>query len=595
MIGASGFKPHIALLTIIAGAATAAIGVTLGGLALPDAMAQTASQVPPRSPVEALAITAERARVTSGQKFFGDASYVGSESCKSCHQSQYEDWSVTWHAKMERLPSPDVVVGDFNNRTITYKDIKVKGKDGKEETLTFEAVTSTKDGKYYFTMIDKDNPANNQTYQIAKTLGGKWDQHYEVKIGENYLPAPIRWSVEAKDWLISSYNPFEWVTADGTPDGRPLRPEELPKERFAEAKCAGCHTTGFEFYKDASVNHWKARGNGEIGIACERCHGPASKHVAEAKDAAARGDRVKAAATTIVHPLRDLDATQQIQVCSQCHGRNTHKTISELAFQTGFKPGDVDMTSRARFWSYSGTSNPDEYKYFWPNDWANRNRQQWQDFSKSKHFTKADMSCITCHTFHGKAEDAQLRQKSTQLCVGCHTASGYSKRPNAEMFAGSPMAKAGVQCVDCHMPKLGYRSDKTSKGPHPWDVSAHTFMVALPKFEVTQGIRSSCASCHEGQGRTLASGVKTPPMAAADLDLLLKQRQEATRTSVTEVQGLLQGILSKDPAAKRLVDEASGKLGLVLLDGSLGFHNQERGDDLIAEARALAERAAAVK
>ena len=27
------------------------------------------------------------------------------------------------------------------------------------------------------------------------------------------------------------------------------------------------------------------------------------------------------------------------------------------------------------------------------------------------------------------------------------------------MFKESPMQKAGVQCVDCHMPKIGYRSD----------------------------------------------------------------------------------------------------------------------------------------
>ncbi|MBI4742759.1 MAG: ammonia-forming cytochrome c nitrite reductase subunit c552 [Betaproteobacteria bacterium] len=548
------------------------------------------------TPTETLSATRDTPRVVSGQKFFGDAKYVGADSCKSCHEKQHGEWATTWHAKMERMPTQDVVIGDFNDRVITYKDIKVKTKDGKEEMLTFQVKTHRHGDKFLFTVLDKDNPANNQTFEVAKTLGGKWDQGYEIKIGENYLPAPIRWSVAAKDWLTSSYRPYEWVTPDGTPDGRPLKVEELPKNRFAEAKCSGCHTTGFEFYKDAAAGHWKARGNGELGITCERCHGPAGKHVAEAEEAKTSGKKLVPEATTIVHPLKDLNALQQTQVCAQCHGRNTNKKISDISFQQGFLPGDVDMTSRSRFWNYSGTSNPDEYKYFWPNDWAKRNRQQWQDFQKSTHFNKAGMSCLTCHTFHGQAEGAQLRQKPEDMCVSCHTNSGYAKRPNGEMFQHSPMQKAGVQCVDCHMPRIGYRSDKTASGPHQWDTSSHTFMVALPTLEKSQGIRSSCAACHEGQGRKMPSGVQAPAFDTHTLDTMLKQKQVMTRTEIDEVEKLLvKAAARKAPMAQKLVADARGKLNFVLLDGSLGFHNQPKAAETIAEARKLAEKAAKMK
>ena len=494
---------------------------------------------------------------------------------------------------MERWPSPDIVVGDFNNRVITYQDVPVKGKDGKEEKLAFQVRTSQREGKFFFTVLDKDNPAHDQTYEIAKVLGGKWDQHYEIKLGDNFLPAPIRWSVTAKDWLISSYRPYDWVILDGTPDGRPARPEELPKGRFAEAKCSGCHTTGYDFYKDAQAGHWKAKANGvgELGIACERCHGPASKHVAEAEAAKLAGKALDPVATTIVHPLKDLNAMQQTQVCAQCHGRNANKKVSELSFQQGFLPGDVDMTSRSRFWSYSGTANPDEYKYFWPNDWAKRNRQQWQDFQKSAHFNKAGMSCLTCHTFHGQAEGAQLRQKPEEMCVGCHTNASYAKRGNAEMFEGSPMHKAGVQCVDCHMPKNGYRSDKTASGPHPWDTSAHTFMVALPALEKSQGIRSSCATCHEGAGRKMPGGVQAPAWDANTLDTILKQKQTTMRAEIDAVEKLLAKVDTRHAAAAKLADEAHAKMNIVLLDGSLSFHNQVKATAYVTQARALAERA----
>jgi predicted CXXCH cytochrome family protein len=553
-----------------------------------------------RSPLEALKAYADEldnreGRVSTGQKFFGDAKFVGAQSCKTCHAKQYDEWSETWHAKMERWPSPDVIVGDFNDRSVNWRNIAIRDKDGKESRISPSGITSRKGDKFFFTLLDKDDPANNQTYEVAKVLGGKWDQGYEVKIGDNFIPAPIRWSVASRDWLIGDFRVDEWFVADGTPDGRPRRPEELPLSRVAEAKCNGCHTTGFEFVKDKATNVWKSVGAGELGIACEKCHGPGSRHVQEADDAKARGLALKSEATTIVHPLKDLTALQQTEICSQCHGRNTNKTTPELSFPTGFLPGDVDMTSRSRFWSYSGTSVPSEYAYFWPNDWASRNRQQWQDFQKSTHFNKAGMSCITCHTFHGKWEPAQLRQEPEKLCNGCHSSTGHAKRGNTELFAGSPMHKAGVQCVDCHMSKIGSRSRATSKAGHLWDTSSHTFMVALPAMQKSQGIRSSCAGCHEGEGRKMPGGAQAPAMDADALDLILKQRQAAIRAEIDEVESLLAKSNPRHARARKLADEARLKINVVIVDGSLSFHNHEKALALVVAARTLAEQAAKLK
>lgn len=546
-----------------------------------------------RGPLEALAASGQTDRAADPQNLFAKAKYAGSESCKGCHAKQHAEWSATWHAKMERPPSAEAVLGDFNDQVLAYKNVKITGKDGKSETLTFQVRAFRLDGKFFFTVLDKDNPANNQTYEIAKVLGGKWDQQYEVKVGDNYMPGPLRWSVAAKQWLVASYRPQDWVVADGTPDGRPARPDELPKSRFAESKCSGCHTTGYEFYKgEAGV--WKARenGKGELGVACERCHGPASLHVAQAEAASAAGKALDPAATAIVHPLKDLNPLQQTQLCAQCHGRGTNKTIPDLAFQQGFLPGDTDMGHRVRFWNYSSTSNPDEYHYFWSNDLSARNRQQWQDFSKSTHFNKAGMSCLTCHSFHAKTEEAQLRQKPQALCTGCHTTSGYAKRNNTEMFADSPMAKAGVQCVDCHMAKIGFRSDKTAAGPAQWDTSSHTFTVATPALEKAYGLRSSCAGCHEGTGRMLPGGRQAPPMDGNTLDIILKQKQATTRAAVDEVEQLLAKTKgSKSNAIRQQTDLARSRLDAVLLDGSMGFHNQERAMNLIAEAKAFAAKA----
>jgi predicted CXXCH cytochrome family protein len=545
---------------------------------------------------EALALTGKTARVESGKKFFGDAQYAGSDSCKACHQPQYQSWSNTWHSKMERWPSAETVVGDFNNRRFQFKNLRVRTKDGKDATISPAALAFRKGDKFFFTLFDSDRGENNQTWEVAKVLGGKWDQGYEVRLGtDNYLPAPIRWSVEQQDWIIGGFNPQDWFVADGTADGRPFTPAELPMHRVAEAKCNGCHMTGYTYAK-GSDGIWKAhmKGQGEIAIACESCHGPGARHVVEANVAKASGKALVAGRTAIINPLTDLNAEQASQVCGQCHGRGTHKDTPELSFPTGFLPGDTDLKAGFRLWSYSGTNNKVESDYFWSNDWAARNRQQYQDFTKSGHANKAGMSCLTCHAFHGKTEPAQLRSKPEALCVDCHRAEGRAMRPNAEMFAGSRHEEANVTCVDCHMARIGSRSRATSKSGHRWDATSHVFAVPTPMMERTLGVRSACASCHFDGDKVADSGATAwrSSMQQALIDDM-RQRQDEVRAGVAEAQAMLAKVDMRKPKAVALANEARSKLAFVVLDNSKGTHNIGLTRKLLRESKALAERAVA--
>jgi predicted CXXCH cytochrome family protein len=563
----------------------------------PVTAAQMENAVTATSPTDTLTMQ-RTTRVKSGKEFFKGADHVGAETCKSCHDKQYTEWQDTWHAKMERWPSPDVIVADFDGKLVTFKDVKVKGKDHKEAKLTFSVKPFRKGADYFFTVIDKDAAKNNQTFKIEKVLGGKWDQHFEIKVGDNYYPTPIRWSVEAGAWSSGGYKPALWVDPDGTADGLPRTLDKLPLHRVAEAKCANCHTTGYNFQKDTK-GVWQAKGKGELSIACEKCHGPGSLHVNEAKAAKKAGEELPSGTSTIVHPLKDLDAFQQTQVCAQCHGRNTNKKIKDINFPLDFLPGDTDMTDQSVFWSYSGTHEKSQYKYFYKNDWAKRNRQQWQDYTKSAHFNKADMSCLSCHTFHGDWNEAQLRLEPQKLCVSCHTADGRSYRPNVEMFDGSPMQKAGVRCVDCHMSKTGYRSNKTEKGPHPWDVTGHTFMVATPGLQKSSGVRSACLACHKTDGKPALSHIKedvvSPPFSLDMMDSMLVGKQTMIRKIIGDVRSTLKGVKSQRPEVAALVEQANGKVNFVVVDGSLGVHNTEKAIKMLNEALEVAKRAAGMQ
>ncbi len=572
----------------------------------PTAEPVTAYRTP--TPVEAMRLQKLQTRVhdeakpqLAGQSFFKDATFVGAETCGTCHTDKFKDWQRTWHSKMEQWPTDDIVVGDFNT-TVTYKDVRevktTDGKpaplnaDGKPSTVTYQVKTFRKDGGYWFTVLDADNAANNQTYKIGKVLGGKWDQHYEAEVKGRYIPTPLRWSVISKEWIINDYRPYDWIIWDGTPDGRPRRPEELPANRFAEARCAGCHTTGYVYKKNPADNHWEATGDGRLGIGCEQCHGPGSKHVAEAKVAASSGTPLASGTSTIVHPLKDLNAYQQNQICAACHGRSNNKQHPDLATQQGFRPGDTNMNSLVQYFSYSSTPFPSQTKYFWSNDWAKRNRQQWQDFTKSTHFNKAGLTCITCHTFHGEWTGPQLRSKVEDMCVSCHSEGGRANRHNKEFFAGSPMQKAGVECVDCHMPKSAYRTGSTTKFARQWHGSLHTFIVATPAIEKEHGVRSSCSACHseDDPERRVRLSKEVPTKLIDELDHDLRGRQAKIRAGIEEVNAMLAEAKRRGPASELFVNAARTQIGIITNDGSLGFHNYDKAQRILDTARVLAKR-----
>jgi predicted CXXCH cytochrome family protein len=566
----------------------AVLGVVLAA-GIASGQAQVTLPLPPPAPAK---------NVPSGQEFFKGATFVGAQTCQKCHARQYDEWTQTWHSKMERFPSPQTVVGDFRDVTLIFRNIEVDSAKGGKERITATVRLTARDGKYSFTLVDKDTEANNQTHEVAKTLGGKWDQHYEAKVGDNYFPTPMRWSAQTREWLTGGFRPGDWFLGDGTPDGRPRKPNELKLDRAAEAKCAMCHTTGYTPAFDKEAKRWKAAGPFELGISCEKCHGPGSLHVKEAADAEVAGQKMfMVRPGKIIHPLKDLNMVQQVQVCTQCHGRNTNKKEKDLAFPVGFLPGDTNIQDLIYFWTYSGDPNPDHFRYFWPNDWAKRNRQQWQDYQKSAHFTKGNVTCLTCHTFHGQWAEAQLRLPREQLCATCHTATGIAKRPNAELYADSPMAKAGVTCSDCHMAKIGYRTTATPKTPQHWDTSSHTFMVATPEMTLRYGLRSACDACHTpGKERE-----KAIPLVPAAADAMLRGRQVQIRGLLDTAQqairaadaALARGRIAGAPAGKLDAAaarraEAVDRPNLILLDGSMGFHNGNRAEALLNEARALA-------
>jgi predicted CXXCH cytochrome family protein len=576
----------------------AALLLVTGIIGMTPLMWSTASA----SSAVTLPMAPAKSKISSGQEFFKGATYAGSESCKSCHEKAYASWKDSWHSKANRLVTPEIMVADFENVELKFtkpkKLMDAKGKTVKEKVTVTMRLHKEGDS-FLFTIMDTENPANNQTHEVALVRGGNWEQHYYAKVGDNLFPTPMRWVVADKAWRKKGYNPgYWWVYKDG--QAIPRTPEEFSdiNYRSVEVKCAGCHQVGFEPAYDKDNGLWNGT-RAEYGVGCEHCHGPGSLHNQEAKKAEENG--VKLTETTIINPETDLTSLQQIQICATCHIRGNNSASlkksgakKSFGFQLGFLPGDQDLHDRFVPWTYFGEGKT---KSFWPNNQNRKNRQQYLDFVQSKHFTEG-ITCNTCHSTMKTKADRDLRMAKEDICNSCHNENGTAKRPNKEMFTGSTMHMAGVLCVDCHMPLVVYGSAGTDKMKQHWDRRSHTFKSINPEYKDRWAMRVACDQCHvEPKKGEAARIIKTYAIQSNEKsNQLLTGHQQAIREKINTAQEAIavaeksiKGNKGSDTAAVQdKLARARQNVSFVVLDGSWGFHNFTKASALLDEAIVIA-------
>jgi predicted CXXCH cytochrome family protein len=153
------------------------------------------------------------------------ATYVGSATCRQCHQATYDRWTKTRMANVVTDPHvrPDVIIPDL--------------------TKSDPLVTFKRD-------------------DIAFVYGSKWKQRYFTKVGDDYFPLGAQWDVANKVWRAYLVQPNTdwWVPFYPAQNaGRPTGP-----------LCDGCHSVNYDI-RTKKVTEWN--------VGCEKCHGPGSLHV----------------------------------------------------------------------------------------------------------------------------------------------------------------------------------------------------------------------------------------------------------------------------------------------------------------------------
>src|SRR5437660_3550942 len=291
----------------------------------------------------------------------GPAGYVGSKSCRSCHEDQFESWHRSYHRTMTQIAAADTIQADFHNVTLTNEGVRfVLSRTNNEFWVRMERVASAAqrdalnepapsplpsapmgergaEGRVRGRFMDpmnaqqpKEDTREALDVRVGLVTGSHHMQVFWVPGGEGNMQIgfPFTWLIPEK----------RWVPRNST-FVRP--PDVAHRSELWNVVCSRCHATGIEPRMDSERRTMDTRA-GELGIACEACHGPGQRHVLARKaewDQATTPD-ARVLRSEIVHPKK-IEPVRGAQICGFCHSMKWIDK-SERWRQTGFRyrPGD---------------------------------------------------------------------------------------------------------------------------------------------------------------------------------------------------------------------------------------------------------------
>ncbi|WP_318310201.1 multiheme c-type cytochrome [Flagellimonas crocea] len=328
--------------------------------------------------------------------------FSGSRNCIGCHKDIYLTHIKTAHFQSSRIADSISIQGNFENENSFLLN---------DEIIFF--MRSRKDGFYQEAFSRRDGSlVDSKRIDIVIGSGTK---------GQSYL----NWQGDDLYQLqISYFGPSEsWVNSPGYPNGifapnRPIR-----------QRCLECHVTFAKSRNTFNKPHSYDRSQFMYGIDCERCHGPAVKHVnyhlSKPSDAEAKN----------ILSFSDLNQKQKLQSCALCHSGIRRKTSeSPFSFMTGDTLADFPNPEYDSGNLESLDVHGNQYGLLLAS----------LCFKESK-----NMDCTSCHDPH-KNQRGDLKDFNAK-CIICHRGSFTDDTVpcSLELEIGKP---SNNNCVECHMP-----------------------------------------------------------------------------------------------------------------------------------------------
>jgi len=393
-------------------------------------------------------------------------SFVGSETCASCHAAEATLWHGSQHAHAMAHATEDTVLGDFNDASFDHFGVHSRfyRKDGK-----FFVETDGADGKL-------------APFEVKYTFGVYPLQQYLVEFPDGRMQAlPLAWDARPKSeggqrWF--HLYPNEEIGNDDVLHWTKLN-------QNWNFMCAECHSTGVRKNYDGGKDRF-ATSFAEISVGCETCHGQGSAHVAWAKEHGswwpfAREDKDRGLLVRFdervgvnwghdpktgfpVRSASPAELRKEVETCGLCHARR-----GQLAedWVPGRPLSDTHLVAALSQGLYQpdGQMQDEVYNY--------------GSFKQSRMYA-AGVTCSDCHDPHS----AKLKLAGDQVCLQCH-AESYAKPAHNHHEGVNPV----LTCVSCHMPE---RTLMVIDRRHD-----HSFRVPRPDLSDTFGTSNACTDCHK--------------------------------------------------------------------------------------------------
>ncbi len=404
--------------------------------------------------------------------------YAGVTACADCHADIVDAWRSSNHRQAMELPTPDTVLGDFADSSFEHQGV----------TSRF----AERDGQY---LVRTDGPDGEPAeFPVRYTFGAYPLQQYLLELPGGKLQAlSVAWDTRPAD---EGGQRWFHVYGDEPIDADDLLHWTRPSQNW-ETMCADCHSTALSTRYDVDNDRFDTTYK-EINVACEACHGPASRHIDWAKDPGSSDD------AGLLNLLNERDGiawimdpetgnsrrsaprttSREINTCAPCHARRAE--IGELGVPGGelldaYLPAFIDPP----LYHVDGQVLDEVYVY--------------GSFLQSKMHAKG-VTCGDCHDPHSLA----LRAPGEQVCGQCHDPALYARTEHTLHAPGS----VGADCVECHMRPSNFMQIDARND--------HSFRVPRPHLAAEFDTPVSCLNCHADRDAAWAAGVldsygMTPP------------------------------------------------------------------------------------
>jgi predicted CXXCH cytochrome family protein len=404
------------------------------------------------------------------QKSLVHREYVGANACEGCHQAEFKAWQGSHHELAMQEANIKTVLGDFNNATFKYNNV--------------ESTFFRRDDSF---MVRTDGPDGKLTeYPIAYTFGISPLQQYLIAFpGGRYQVLSIAWDSRPQ--------------AEGGQHWFHL----YPKEKIAHTdqlhwtgryqnwnmECADCHSTHVKKGYDSITDSYKTTFK-EVNVACESCHGPASRHIkwAQHDDQSSYSDVTKGLGVVLKSDRQETWAFSDnsgiahrkqpasdalMNTCWTCHSRRStlvEGSLPGLSLEDSHHPA---LLTQPNYYA-DGQQRDEDYT--------------WGSFRQSKMFQQG-VTCMDCHEPHS----LKLRAEGNALCIRCHKAEKFDTQKHHFHKEQSK----GADCMDCHAPEQNYMGND---GRHD-----HSFRLPRPDLSELLGSPNACIQCHTKQNNKWAA------------------------------------------------------------------------------------------